>query len=200
MSLRWKLFDDPWRHFQYGNEAAPAALRGRENAFDRRLEIVDGVKRLGIKTFDDGHDVRQLFPLDDGEDDLDRTRGALSFQGGDAKACSFQAFNQVGAILSGRDVDNRIAQSQLLFDEDAQEIAQGKPAGEGNGTAQIRQILHHLSDGKQPDADLEEAQERGQTLPSPSDKDGSNRRECHDARLGEENEEGQGRNHWRNSL
>src|SRR5262249_30310423 len=129
----------------------------RENTLRGRLQVVHGVKRLGIKALDDGYYPGKLFPLDDGVHDLDRPEGAASVGARDAVLGGCEFFDQLAGVLGGGDVDNGVADGQFLFDDDPQKIPKRKPAGKTHVTTQVGQVLHDLAYGEQPDGDLEEA-------------------------------------------
>src|SRR5216684_252546 len=84
-----------WAHFKYRyrNETASSALRGWENAFRRRLKIMDRIKGLRIEAFDNRHHFGQLFPLDHREDNPHRAGSALGIQSRNAVSGLLQALD-----------------------------------------------------------------------------------------------------------
>src|SRR5581483_4587640 len=93
----------------------------------------------------------------------------------------------------GDDPDAHHPQGQAALDEDAEQVAQGEAAGEGQVTGQAVEVAHDLADGEEPDGHLEEAQERGEQPFAPRDEDDAEGAERHDADLGGEDDQRQRR-------
>ena len=88
-------------------------------------------------------------------------------------------------------MDHHLAQGQLLFNKNPQKISQGEPARESQETTGAGQMLHHLGNGEQPNADFEKAKQRSKNFPPACDENRSDRRQSDHDGLGQKYQGGQ---------
>jgi hypothetical protein len=133
----------------------------RELCFGDGFNVFYGVKGVGMNAVDMVEDFFKVFASDNGHDDFDRAGIAFSVDRGDAVLFGSEAFNELGGVVFAGDTDHDHAYAYFFFEDDAEEIACGEAAGVGNGASEVVEVGHDLSDGEQPDVDLDEADEWG---------------------------------------
>ena len=138
--------------------------RGREDAFLCDPDIFYGKEGPGVELLDHADNRFHFFPIHDGENQFNRSRGSCSIDNGYAVPRFSQGSDKVRGLYLGYDPDNHSAHGQSFFKDNAHEITGREAAGIGEIVQGTGEVPKNLADCQQPDHELKEAEDRRKEL------------------------------------
>lgn len=137
--------------------------------------VLDRIKRLWGKLVDGGLHIYDILPLNNREDDLSGPLFPLGVEDCHPVADGAEVSDEICRVQLGDDPDEGESHCQPLLDEHPDVRSRGEPGCVGEVVERVREVLEDLTDGDEPDEDLDKPEDGGDHFHPPRHEDDPHR-------------------------